>query len=100
MNKNGVITKIKILTQNETPGLGTKILAISKKETDWQKILRKYGLLPLQQPDFQAQFVGKKVETLGARVAVITGATVTSKAVIESIQAKGQDIMNRVKNEK
>jgi len=75
MDKDGLISRIKILSQNETPGLGTRII-----EALW----------------FREQFSGKKANDLSNGVQVITGATITSRAVIDSIQEKAKDIMERV----
>ncbi len=57
------ITAVKIIEQNETPGLGTRI----KEEA------------------FLSQFARKGLEDLGG-VSTISGATISSKAVIEAIK--------------
>ena len=71
----GKVTAIKILSQQETPGLGTRIEDIKPGE---------------QKPWFQQQFKGKTIEELklkkeGGQVDGITGATVSSKAVTDSV---------------
>jgi electron transport complex protein RnfG len=75
MDKAGLISRIKILSQNETPGLGTRII-----EALW----------------FQEQFRGKNPDDLSNGVQAITGATITSRAVIDSIKEKAKYIMERV----
>ncbi len=75
LDQTGLISRIKILSQNETPGLGTKIIDLA-----W----------------FCEQFVGKKPDDLNKEVQVITGATITSRAVIDPIKEKAKEIMERV----
>jgi len=75
VDQAGVISRVKILSQNETPGLGTRII-----EALW----------------FQEQFRGKKSDNLSNGVQAITGATITSRAVISSINEKAKEIMERV----
>ncbi len=75
MLKNGEITAIKILSQNETPGLGSRIA----------------------EPDFTDRF--KKRNDLSG-VEAITGATISSKAVIDSVKREAQEIRNIIANEK
>jgi len=80
MDTNGIITRIKILSQNETPGWGTKIIQAANGESE---------------PWFQRQFSGKEASHLDHAVDAITGATITSKAVIESVQQKAKMIIER-----
>lgn len=63
INLNLEITEIKILSQNETPGLGSRIA----------------------EPDFRAQFKGKTLQKL-QEVQAITGATISSSAVINAMK--------------
>ncbi|MDI6758835.1 MAG: FMN-binding protein [Candidatus Omnitrophota bacterium] len=69
MKKDGVITGIKVLSQNETPGLGARII----------------------EANFSSQFLGKNTEGL-SDVQTITGATISSSAVIESVKKKAEEI--------
>ncbi len=41
LDTQGVITKIRILSQNETPGLGTRVTEVIQKETLWDVFLKK-----------------------------------------------------------
>lgn len=75
MTKDGVITGIKILNQNETPGLGAKIV----------------------EPAFTARFSNKEAWELN-NVQAITGATISSRAVIDSIKKKAEEIKGLIKD--
>ncbi len=76
MKEDGVITGIKVLSQNETPGLGAKII----------------------EAPFTGQFLGKNTEGL-SDVQVITGATISSSAVIESVKKKAEEIKKMLTGE-
>ncbi len=80
VDTKGKIQGVQILEQTETPGLGTRIQEI------------KYGE---KEPWFLAQFTSKSNEQLaltkeGGTINGITGATISSRAVIESVR-KGLD---------
>jgi len=62
---DGKISMIKILSQNETPGLGNRISGLP----------------------FTSQFKNKDIESM-AQVQAIAGATISSKAIIESVKVK------------
>jgi electron transport complex protein RnfG len=72
MLKDGTITAIKILSQNETPGLGTRV----------------------SEESFTGQFANKKDLK---EVQAITGATISSRAVIDSVEKKAQEIRELIK---
>lgn len=72
----GEITGIKILEQNETPGLGAKMVEIRQGE---------------KKPWFQNQFSGKNSND--PKIDTITGATISSKSVIDSIKEKAKEIL-------
>jgi len=75
LTKDGTITAIKILSQNETPGLGAKVA----------------------EADFTNQFRNKQnLEKAQA----ITGATISSGAVINSVKKKVEELKNFLKDEK
>lgn len=77
MLKDGTITAIKVLSQTETPGLGARVV----------------------EPAFTSQFNNKN--TLELRdVQAITGATISSKAVIDSVTKKSEEIKKLIQNEK
>jgi electron transport complex protein RnfG len=75
MLRDGTITAIKVLSQNETPGLGANVA----------------------EPPFASQFSHKNNLD---DVQAITGATISSKAVIDSVRKKAEEIINLIKNEK
>ncbi|MFH0941304.1 MAG: FMN-binding protein [Candidatus Omnitrophota bacterium] len=95
MDQNGVITYIKILSQNETPGLGSRITEVVGKETFWDVLLRRAKITQPPSPWFTAQFSGKKADELDRSIDAITGATISSRAVIESVQEKAKEILKR-----
>ncbi|HAJ56506.1 MAG TPA: hypothetical protein DCL35_01920 [Candidatus Omnitrophica bacterium] len=97
VDTEGVITHIKVLSQNETPGLGTKIVEVIQKETFWDIVVKRVKPGQPPAPWFQKQFDGKKAVALSGSIDVITGATVSSRAVIDSIQDKAKQIMEKVK---
>ena len=67
--RDGTITAIKIMNQNETPGLGARVAESS----------------------FTGRFSDKNIQGL-ANVQAITGATISSKAVIEAVKKKAEEI--------
>jgi len=76
VDTTGKIIGIKIMQQVETPGLGTKIEEVSHGET---------------MPWFQRQFIDKTIEALavqkdGGKIKAVTGATISSRAVTNSIR--------------
>ena len=78
INKQKKILGLKIISQQETPGLGTRIVEIKEGE---------------DQPWFQMQFIGKtlaeaRLKKNGGQIDAITGATISSKAVVDGIQNK------------
>jgi electron transport complex protein RnfG len=97
MTSDGVIQRIKILSQNETPGLGTRVTEVLQKETLWDVLRGKGTRAAPPQPWFQAQFNGKPLAGLDGSVETITGATITSQAVIDSIREQGQAILEKMK---
>lgn len=76
MAKDGKVLTIKVVSQNETPGLGARV----------------------NEPDFALRFAGRDVEGL-IQVQAITGATISSKAVIDSVAQKAKEIKELIKNE-
>jgi electron transport complex protein RnfG len=75
MLKDDTITAIKVLSQSETPGLGARV---AEKE-------------------FTSQFKNKNAINL-ADVQAITGATISSKAVMDSVKEKAKEIKELIKN--
>jgi Na+-translocating ferredoxin:NAD+ oxidoreductase subunit G len=77
MDGEGRLTVIKVLSQNETPGLGNRI----------------------SESSFISRFSGKDISGLGS-IQAITGATISSKAVIDSVKNKAEEIQSLLKNGK
>jgi electron transport complex protein RnfG len=77
MLKDGTITAVKVLAQNETPGLGVRVA----------------------ESDFLKQFSDKNIKNLG-EVEAITGATISSEAVIVSVKEKAEKIQALIKDER
>jgi electron transport complex protein RnfG len=75
MGLDGVIGAVKVLSQNETPGLGSRVTESS----------------------FTGQFGGKNVQGLDT-VQAITGATISSRAVIKAVETKALRIKELMKN--
>jgi electron transport complex protein RnfG len=76
MTIDGEITAIKVLSQNETPGLGARVC----------------------ESPFTGQFAHKNISNLD-EVQAITGATISSQAVIDSVKKKAQETLEKIKNE-
>ncbi len=78
------ITGIKVLSQNETPGLGTRIVEVKATSTIWDVASGKAKEKP-GRPWFLEQFVGKDLVGL-VEVKTISGATISSSAVIRAVK--------------
>jgi len=80
------IIGIKVISQQETPGLGTKAVEIRYGEKDsW----------------FQRQFAGKSARSVmvdkeGGEIVSITGATITSRAISDAIRINANLLRERV----
>jgi electron transport complex protein RnfG len=113
IDDRGTILGMSILKQSETPGLGARCVEVSSKETLFDKLLEKTARNEIYMPWFQKQFSGlnsgekirilKKgewneglMESLRKENAVlaITGATVTSVTVTESIK-NGHELLKK-----
>jgi electron transport complex protein RnfG len=75
MLKDGKIHAIKVVSLNETPGLGSKVA----------------------EPDFISRFTNRDISGL-SQVQAITGATISSGAVINSVTKRAQEIEERIKD--
>ena len=90
VDTDGTICGVKVLSQQETPGLGSRIEEILYGETD---------------PWFTRQFKGKnvhdplKVIKDGGNIDSITGATVSSRAVTNSINSGLRQLLEIVGEE-
>lgn len=82
----GTILGIKILFQQETPGLGTRCEEIRSGETT---------------PWWQMQFIGMPSNTVAVdkdngEIESITGATITSRAIAQSIAKNASDMLENI----
>jgi electron transport complex protein RnfG len=77
MGLDGAISSIKVMNHNETPGVGTRILESS----------------------FTSRFARKDIAAL-SQVQAIAGATVSSKAVINAVKKKTEEIQTLMKDGK
>jgi electron transport complex protein RnfG len=77
MKSDGTIIAIKVVSQNETPGLGSGVT----------------------ESEFTGQFAGRNITDLN-KVQAIIGATISSRAVIDSVRKKAEEIKSLIKDEK
>lgn len=96
MNSDGTINAIKIVSQQETPGLGNRITEIADTLTLWAFLKGERRQENLR-PWFQEQFDNKTLAELD-EVQAITGATISSKAVIDSVKSKAAKIQAALNN--
>lgn len=92
----GRVLAIYVLSQNETPGLGTKVIEIAITRTIWKALFGKKEAAPEEEalvPWFQKQFEGKLLNQLVVvreknpeRISAITGATITTRAVVRAVE--------------
>lgn len=82
-DKSGKIKGVEVLSQQETPGLGAKIVEVKAGE---------------RQPWFLRQFTDRKVGDLNLKnIQAITAATITSTAVVGSVRKAVEEFLARVK---
>jgi len=103
IKKDGTITGVRMLSQNETPGLGAKITEVVSDKTI-SKALKQFFLQEREAererlPYFTEQFNGCNIYKLefceDANIHAISGATISSEAVLDSIREKGLEIIER-----
>jgi electron transport complex protein RnfG len=95
MKTDGTIIAIKVLDHSETPGLGSRISEIKDSATIFDLFKGKHPD-PSLKPWFQEQFSNKKSSDLDG-VSAITGATISSRAVTNSIKTKTLEIQKLIK---
>jgi Na+-translocating ferredoxin:NAD+ oxidoreductase subunit G len=96
MKQDGTINAIKIVAQQETPGLGSRITEIAGTISILDFLRGKRQQEGLR-PWFQEQFGRKTVSGLD-QVETITGATISSRAVIDSVKQKARQIQAELTN--
>jgi len=95
------VVAIKVISQQETPGLGARVNEVGTSETLWSVLMRRRSDREGPSvPWFQANFAGASTDTLMAASTLkgtdvngdgkpdaITGATITSNAVLRAVQS-------------
>ncbi len=103
------IISIKVLSQQETPGLGARAEEVPPKWTLWEKIAAALGGADEEtggeeEPDrpwFQEQFDSRSIEELklggpAGGIQGISGATITSKAIVSSVRQEMEAACERL----
>ena len=90
IDSTGRILSMKIISEQETPGLGTRCEEIRPGETS---------------PWWQVQFCNKQATALavdkdGGDIQALTGATITSRAITDSIVSRAGFVLSRLRSEK
>lgn len=101
IRKDGTITGVRVLSQNETPGLGAKIIEIISTKTLFSFLrgvfTKEKHSKEMLSPYFTEQFTNRNIKELelsNAGIHAITGATISSRAVLDSIKSRGLKILN------
>ncbi|MCX5687364.1 MAG: RnfABCDGE type electron transport complex subunit G [Candidatus Omnitrophica bacterium] len=101
IRKDGTITGVRVLSQNETPGLGAKIIEIVSTRTLFSSLreifIKEKHPKEILSPYFTEQFTNRNVKELelsNGGIQAITGATISSRAVLDSIKSSGLEILN------
>ncbi|RIY37157.1 RnfABCDGE type electron transport complex subunit G [Psittacicella gerlachiana] len=85
-DSRGTIKAVRILEQNETPGLGNKVIT-----TDW---VHSFDNLQLS----QAQLPYLAVKKDGGQIDEFTGATITPRAIVNQIRINMQEVVKDLVN--
>jgi electron transport complex protein RnfG len=102
IKRNGTITGVRILSQNETPGLGAKIVEVVSDKTLVKALKQLFSGEKKKEekvisPYFTEQFKDlnvRRIDLSAYGIEAITGATISSKAVVESIRERGSEILD------
>jgi electron transport complex protein RnfG len=101
IKKDGTITGVRVLSQNETPGLGAKIIEILSDKTLFSSLKQIFTKERRPEkaisPYFTEQFTNRNVKELELSMGgihAITGATISSMAVLNSIKSDGSKILD------
>ncbi len=89
IDSSGKILAIQILSQQETPSLGTRCMEIRPGETEcwWQRQFRNQDALTLA------------VDKDGGKISSITGATITSRAITQGLSVKARQVIEMIRGE-
>lgn len=112
----GKIVRMRILSQSETPGLGTRVEEVASSSTLWNPSAGSKSAAPWFQEQFFGLSAGKEIgiirsqewprmsaearASMSAQNAIsgLTGATISSRAVSQPITDKGEDILNHFRS--
>lgn len=101
IKKDAAITGVKILSHNETPGLGAKLVEVVSDKTVIRAFREMFSkekkAVEKPLPYFTEQFRGLDLREIGLSkhgIQAITGATISSRAVVDSIKSRGLEILN------
>lgn len=101
MKKDGTITGVRVISQNETPGLGAKIIEIISNRTLFNFLKAAFTKekrpREISFPYFTEQFTNRNIKDLELSangIHAITGATISSRAVLESIKLQGLKVLD------
>lgn len=88
IDTSGTILAIRVLSQKETPGLGTRVQEVNQGEAV---------------PWWQVQFNGRTatqvaVDKDGGEIASITGATITSRAITDEISLRAAEVLQEIQS--
>ena len=108
MKPDGTIIGIKVTFQEETPGLGARMNEVKSSKYLWT-FWKDEGEEEDTTPSFQLDFFNKKYNELRLtkgsdinpetpEIESITGATISSKAVMDSIIAGCEEVQTHLKN--
>jgi len=101
---NPEILRLVALPTQETPGMGEKIHKVEKTTSLWAALMGKGGDAKERRPTFQKQFAGVMLEQLPGKdepmgreqpIEPVTGATVTSRAVVRAARDALQQLIER-----
>jgi Na+-translocating ferredoxin:NAD+ oxidoreductase RnfG subunit len=95
-----VIHAMAVVSSGETPGLGENIRAVEKDVSLWGAVAGQKSTP--RRPWFQEQFTGKRLSDLvvekrkdSAKIAALTGATITSEATTKAVRSAVQRVIDR-----
>jgi len=91
------IVGVTIVSQSETPGIGSQVAEVKSNMTWGRKLTGKTGEVQEETlPEYLKQFPGKKLDALalGKGINGITGATISSTAVLDA----ARDAVERIQN--
>ena len=110
LNTDGIIEGLTVLGHGETPGLGARIIEIQNDQTligFIKNVLQNTDSSSpkVTEPWFPALFKGKSYTVLslgtesGDGIAAITGATITSRSIVEGVKEQSKQLFELLRKE-